>query len=217
MPRRARRAVPSWVWDVLNTYSPGQLQAGVDVSTPTKVKRQVEIPGKKRQWQWDIVLQDKRVSGSRIPASIFTRMRHRPDGEGWMPGPKTIVKLKKFRERVNYRRLRAAGASVEEASLKHKRLDVDRYIDLYRRTAVSIARGKQVPVEYILFGLMESPKTSDYWEAYTKRRITPEKKGKPEEPWPVQDFPYPKVGEYVEDEEWEDELMSEEWADFYDE
>ncbi len=212
MPRR--KPVPSWVWDVLNEYSPGQIQGGIDIAVPVKVERVTMLPGKEKQWRWDIELTDKRVSGTRIPASTITRMRRSPEGEGWMPGPRTIKKLLSFRNRSNYNRLRAAGATVDYARLYHKRPDVGEIIDQYRRSVLAIARGKQVPPEYILATIQEVDRTPEYWDRYTRARVTPEKPGRPEQPWPVQEFEMPGAGELEDDEVWEDTIDSDEWDDF---
>lgn len=155
MPRRSVQNLPAWAKFILSEYSPGQLQGGIN--TAAYIKR-----GQRRTSP--VIKVARKVSGTGIPASTFSRLT---------PQSKiseiTIRKLRRFYNRVQYARLRQAGASPWEARSIYRRRpkSIADLVLRYGKAVDAISKEKNVPREAVLFGVSRSEKTvSELEEMY---------------------------------------------------
>ena len=155
---RRNPSTPHWATTILEKFSPGELQAGAFTGKPRKLR------------DGTITIVSQRSRGTRIPASTWKKMK---DGT-IKPGPKTLAKLSKFKERYQYNQLRATGASIKEA----KKLARSDFTEAKQRAAKrvtiakKIARGlskvqnRKINYEWILYHMMHSDRSLEDWEDY---------------------------------------------------
>jgi len=180
----AKRTVPSWVYEMIDGMSPQELQKGIGLTKATRI----DFPSD-TEWPFKVVMAPKTIRGTQIPAMTFARFKSRQ----WLPGPTTIKKLLNFKHRINYQRLKAAGASVKEAKRLYKSKDVQEQVEYYRHVVKTISENKSVEPANIVYGLNQSYHSVDYWEQYIKSQ-----KYKP-----------PTSGDEESDEDWEDYIAGE--------
>lgn len=143
---------------MLESFSPGELQAGAFTGKPRKLR------------DGTITTVSERTTGTRIPASTWKRMQ---DGI-IKPGPKTIAKLEKFKERYQYNQLRASGAPVKEAK-KFSRTDfaeamkrAAQYIEGAKRVANALSKvqKRKINYEWILYHMYHGDYDIEDWDSY---------------------------------------------------
>lgn len=90
------------------------------------------------------------------------------------PGPKTIAKLEKFKERYQYNQLRASGAPVKEAK-KFSRTDfaeamkrAAQYIEGAKRVANALSKvqKRKINYEWILYHMYHGDYDIEDWDSY---------------------------------------------------
>ena len=150
--------LPPWVSTILESFSPGELQAGAFIGKPRKLR------------DGTITQISERSPGTRIPASTWSRMQ-----AGLIrPGPKTIAKLAKFKERYQYNQLRASGVSIKEAK-KYSRSDFTEAMKIAAQSSetskriaagLSEIQGREVDYTWILYHMMHSENEVEDWEEY---------------------------------------------------
>lgn len=155
---RRNPSTPYWAQTLLQSFTPGELQAGAFIDKPRKLR------------DGTITTVSSRNKGTRIPASTWSRMQ-----QGIIqPGPKTLAKLARFKQRYQYNTLKASGVPTKEA----KKLSRSEFADamkqaaLYRKKAAKVARalskvqGKKIQPEWILYHMMKGERDTEDWDKY---------------------------------------------------
>lgn len=155
---RHNPSTPQWARTLLESFSPGELQAGAYTGKPRKSR------------DGTISLVSQRSPGTRIPASTWKKMQ---DGI-IQPGPKTLAKLSKFKEKYQYAQLRASGAPIKEAK-KLSRADFEdamkraaNYVTIAKRVAKGLSKvqKKKIDYTYILYHMMHGEYDIEDWDSY---------------------------------------------------
>lgn len=183
MPERRYQSfedLPEWAQHVIDTFTPKDLQTGLDIPMPY------------RDSDLNIHLIPATVRGTGIPASLFSRFQSRI----LVPQEKTLSKLRRFYDRLNYRRLRAAGASPEEAAKVRRNKDVEEHLQRFRKAVAAIAEAKNVAPHVIAASMSHSDIQLSYdWDVYT------------------QEMDYDVPEEYIDDPEFYNYLLGEDWEE----
>lgn len=107
---------------------------------------------------------EKKIKGTRIPASTLYRMQLPEDDPRHLkPGKKTLDKLNKFYQRFAYNSVRKYGGGIDYAK-KASQYRPSRLSNVLREgldNAKRIAEARGVPLEYVLAGLSQSRKFTD--------------------------------------------------------
>jgi len=156
-------SVPRWVDELFATCTNGELQGGKSISYP--LRERIRHP-KPDQYPYKHFMGRKKVSGTRIPASTLSKFRSKE----WTPGPRTLSKLILLRDRINYARLRGSGSSPAEARRHMRSRDLDKEINIMRKTAQTISEQKGVDLAAILWSNMRSERPMSSWESYVKSK-----------------------------------------------
>jgi hypothetical protein len=168
MPPSQRPApkLPEWAEFMLKHFSPGQLQAGIDVALPTRVYK--ERRPREGERDYKIVQVTKRVAGTRIPASVISKFQRGV----WTPRERTLSKLRKLYVRYSYQTLRAEGLNTEQARRFSTRPPdaVARTIKDYNDYIRTVAAEKGVDPLYIAWGFMNSTRKKGDWDSYIRSR-----------------------------------------------
>jgi len=155
---RRNPSTPYWARTLLESFSPAELQAGAYIEKPRKLR------------DGTITQVATRNKGTGIPASTWKRMK---DGI-IQPGPKTLAKLARFKQRYQYNKLRASGVPVKEAK-KVSRSDFPEAMKQaaqYRKAAAKVARalsktqGRKINPEWILYHMIHGEKKIEDWNRY---------------------------------------------------
>lgn len=147
---------------MLQRIPAGAFQGGIYIPAPVK------IPTPGAQWPYKIEMGMIRIEGPKIPAPTIQKFQ-----QGiWTPRQRSIEKIEKFYHRFQYARLRAAGFNTKEAQRLSRRDTplVQSRIEQRLTVAATIAREKNVPIEFVLQKISESEMKSDQWEEYIRRK-----------------------------------------------
>lgn len=147
---------------MLQRIPAGAFQGGIYIPAP------VRIPTPGAQWPYKIEMGMVRIEGAKIPAPTIQKFQ----AGLWTPRDRSIDKIEKFYNRFQYARLRAAGFNTEEARRLSRRDSVLVQSRMEQRltVAATIAREKNVPIEFILQKISESEMRSDDWDEYIRRK-----------------------------------------------
>ena len=160
------KIVKAWVYDVLNSYSLGELQSGVRLAKPVRIDRRSD-----KDHPFQIEVRPYKVRGTGIPASTLKKLLNRTIA----PGPTTLKKLRLFNDRMNYNLLKTSGASSSEARRLYRQPRVEEAIQLYRDVVATIAENKDIDPDIIIYGLTQSERQIDDWDQYIRsKKFTPE-------------------------------------------
>ncbi len=162
---RRNPSPPYWARTLLESFTPAELQAGAYIDKPRKLR------------DGTIKRISTRNIGTGIPASTWSRMQ-----AGLIkPGPKTLDKLYKFKQRYQYNKLKASGASTQEAK-KFSRSDFPdamKRAAQYRNRAVKVARAlskvqnKRIDPDWIVYHMMKGERDIEDWDKYVTAITSP--------------------------------------------
>jgi hypothetical protein len=164
---------PRWLQSFFDSYSNGEIQAGIRIEVPTKLKSSTTAP---THQGYEIVLKTKQLDGTRIPASTIAKFRAWAKGEplgwktAWKPSDATLAKFKKLHDRNNYNKLRNSGASLTEAKRHFRSPKVQEIIARFRAISATIARNKGVELAYVLYGVLLNGNSLSGWDEYVKSK-----------------------------------------------
>lgn len=143
---------------MLESFSPGELQAGAFIDRPYKDR------------SGDISIISQRNRGTGIPASTWARMQ-----SGLIkPGPTTLRKLSLFKQRFQYNTLRGSGVP-ENIAKRLSRSELSTAMNeaaIYRAKAEKIAKAlsftqnKKIDPEWILYNMMKGERKKEDWDKY---------------------------------------------------
>lgn len=149
---------PYWAKTLLESFTPGELQAGAFIDKPRKFR------------DGTITTVSTRNKGTGIPASTWYRMQ-----QGLIkPGPKTLEKLSRFKQRYQYNVLRASGVSRQQAQRKAKMdfADAMKEAAIAKKKAAKVAlalskvQGRTIKAEWILYHMMKGERDTEDWDKY---------------------------------------------------
>lgn len=153
--------IPEWFDDILCAHSLQDLKQGISINAPQRFSRQTPSSAGR---MYEIKLGPLHVTPPKLSAKTLTNLY---TGKTQKPSARTIREIKNFQARINYAKLRAAGASRTEARRYYRNKSVSKQIEKFRYYAQKIAQKKGVPLEYITYGLTQSVHSLAYWETYT--------------------------------------------------
>ena len=148
---------------ILNNFTLGEIQSGV--YTPREV---FQLNDKGEKVHKTVF---KLVKGTKIPASTLSRMLlPESDPRHLTPRKKTIDKIHAFYKRFAYNAARSQGAGQQTAkkAVTTQPSTLDIYLQKMRNYAKTIAKSKNVPLQYVITGMTLSNKfeSLEDWENY---------------------------------------------------
>lgn len=148
--------VPQWLETTLQSFSPGELQYGADV---TELRRDTT------EKYHPIVTTGKKIKGTGIPAYVFSKFR---SGE-WIPREKSRRKITAFLKRYRFQQLRNVGARKDQATKLSKIKEYPEFNKTYNQYfnfAREVGQAKGVDPEYIMVNMRKSELRLQDFEDY---------------------------------------------------
>ena len=166
MPKKRRDAPrqPKWLKALLKDYTAAQIQKGVSMRAPRVTrKRDPKAPTKRKRL---IEEREYLVKGSGLKLADLRRYKR----AGTAPKGAELTRLRNLFQRINYHKLRNAGANPEQAQLYKRDLNVNPLVKSYRKYVRTLAKDKGVKQIYIRWGARQSPMSKGQWDEYVKTK-----------------------------------------------
>lgn len=152
---------------ILRSYSTKEIYNGVQYTLMEKIGKR---PVADYEKPYRLVATKKRSMPLRINSYIVNKFLSKE----WTPKPQTIRKIMRFDYYAKYGQLRQAGANKADArSLAAQSWEgVDAAVENYNRYAGHIAASRDVPIEYVEWGMSVSDTQYEDYEEYTEGEET---------------------------------------------